>query len=513
MNHHLNRISDYSNSYQRNSSVLHTLTDEEIREKEWLLSMMQENSQRELSFNGSLWEECYRFASFAGTILPSFAAGLATRRMVRNNKRLNQILQFRELLPVRNNIEKGSFAYDCLLFKQPAFRIFQNRSHLANLVCLAILFGDEFIDGIAVKHGKQRIQSILSNGNINYYLQFRTSESGVELFYEFDIRDMLPGSVLNATNEKYGISYSEFYNHLLFLLAEMNLHLNKLKGEKALQAAALICSVCNKCFDTYKMDVVDFTNEYSFNHLLGYHQKKDDEIIHVLLKLRALLLDRDTLVYEKQFANWSTMVRSMQLYDDMQDAAVDCDYQMNFICYFARVHFTNEWNWLQENKYVLNQAYGIKKHQLVNENMPGSVMLCTQYARSIIQQNLNWIQKKITGYLWKKNWFGWDNPVMHEEGSIMKEDGEDGIKTGEKITALLNNFLDVRNTLISEDMIYAHLIDAAFMYEDLKVNLCRFLGRKQWYLLTNHLFDYPILKKSEIARRWVIAVHDGMQHN
>ncbi|HVX51553.1 MAG TPA: hypothetical protein VHB48_15430, partial [Chitinophagaceae bacterium] len=81
------------------------------------------------------------------------------RKHIRKNKRLNYILQFKELLQVRNNIEKGSFAYDTLLFKQSAWQVFKNSSHLANLVCLAILFGDEFIDGIAQEHGKHNIRN------------------------------------------------------------------------------------------------------------------------------------------------------------------------------------------------------------------------------------------------------------------------------------------------------------------------------------------------------------------
>jgi len=216
-------------------------------------------------------------------------------------------------------------------------------------------FGDEFIDGIAAEHGKENIQRILCNENLDYYLRCKKENGRHELYYEFDICEVLPSEVLENINTKYGITYKAFYNHLQFLLQEMNSYLNKLEDEKAAEAAQLICKACNKCFDTYKADINEFDENYTLTDLLQYQKTKDDDIIQVLLTLRAVLLNKKQLQYQKQFGSWSSMVRSMQLYDDMQDVAGDCDFQMNVLCFFAKNYFTEEWLWLQQYKVRLQK--------------------------------------------------------------------------------------------------------------------------------------------------------------
>jgi hypothetical protein len=484
--------------------TLHILSDTEIKEREWMLNLIVENNQQDILYKESTKKEILHFARFINTMILAFPAGLATRKYIRRNPQLNHILQFKELLPVRNNIEKGSFAYDTLLFGQSFISILQNKSHLANLVCLAILFGDEFIDGIAVTYGKESTQKILDNTEVNYYLQYKDTVAGPEIFYEFDIRKMLPAEVLSARNAKYGISYTEFYDHLLFLLAEMNRHLSKLNKAKAKEAAALICKACNRCFDTYKIDVAEFDINYSLEHLLSYQQKKDDDIINVLLQLRGTLLNKQHNKYQQQFGSWSTMVRSMQLYDDMQDVDGDYNYQMNFICYFARNHFKKEWLWLEYNTKTLQNANGIHRHLLICIHMPSSVMLLMEYNKNIIQKNLNWVQKKITAYLWKKNWLGWKNEQLaYDCGAAF---GKNYLTVKDKLVFLQEKIVAVKESMITEEMQYSHLLHTALIDPQLKEDFFEGITKKEKYFLKNSLFDYPLQKKQVLTQRWLLRV-------
>jgi len=85
--------------------------------------MLQENLQHDQHFSTNLSGEVFNFLQFTASMLCAFPAGLYMRKRIRKNKRLNYILQFKELLQVRNNIEKGSFAYDTLLFKQSPLQL------------------------------------------------------------------------------------------------------------------------------------------------------------------------------------------------------------------------------------------------------------------------------------------------------------------------------------------------------------------------------------------------------
>jgi hypothetical protein len=432
------------------------------------------------------------------------------RKMVRGNKRLNYILQFKELQQVRSNIEKGSFAYDTLLFGLKPWQVLQNKSHLANLVCLAILFGDEFIDGIAQCYGKEAVREILANPKIDFSLRYRLTQNGAELYYEFDIRELLPNWVLDTVNEKYGISYRDFYAHLLFLLSEMNLQFSKLYEHQKAPAASLICKVCNLCFDTYKTDLAQFTDNYSIEQLLQYQQRKDDQIIQVLLELRCILLNKHLKTNQPKFANWSLMVRSMQVYDDLQDLALDHGYQMNFVCYFAHQFFKKEWNWLQDNQEKLAGLKGMEQAMMVSVNMPASTILCMQYAKQLVQGNLSWVQQKITGYLWKKNWFGWDNDLPLTEraafGAVANMYGKNKLTLIDKVQLLQEKILSVKDPLISEDLRFAHLADTAFLDHELGQHFLSSLSKKDRYFIQQQFFSFPIQQKAALVKRWLLQM-------
>lgn len=465
-------------------------------------ALLQQNQQCDSESDPGITAELVHFLQFTASMLAAFPVGLYMRKRIRKNKRLNYILQFKELMQVRNNIEKGSFAYDTLLFKQSAFQLLKNKSHLANLVCLAILFGDEFIDGIAASYGKQNIRRLLNNDTLDYYLRYKKNGDAQELYYAFDICEVLPQEVLESTNPKYGITYKAFYGHLQFLLQEMNLYLGKLNDEKAEAAAQLICKACNKCFDTYKADINAFDQRYTLTDLLQYQKTKDDDIIQVLLTLRAVLLDKKQLQYQKQFSSWSSMVRSMQLYDDMQDVAGDCDFQMNILCYFAQHYFLEEWQWLQQHKARLKNCSGLLLHSTISIQMPASCMMTMQYARNIAHTKLSWVQRKIQNYLWRKNWLGFNNPLLNEKDfclSAIMNRKDNSIPM--KLYYIQKQVMQVQHTFITADMKWAHIIDVALMDAELKPFLLKKLNRKQRYLITSCFLEFPLTQKAALARK------------
>ncbi len=464
--------------------------------------MLQENNRHDHNFTYSLATETLHFLRFTTAMLSAFPAGMFMRKRIRKNKRLNYILQFAPLLQVRNNIEKGSFAYDTMLFKQSAFSILKNKSHLANLVCLAILFGDEFIDGIATQYGKQNIKKILRDTSVDYNLRYKKTNGGYELYYAFDICDVLPQHVLDSVNCKYAITYKAFNSHLLFLLAEINIYLNKLDEEKATEAAQLICRVCNKCFDTYKADINEFDENYSLTELLAYQKTKDDDIIQVLLTLRAVLLDKKQLQYQKQFSSWSSMVRSMQLYDDMQDAAADCDFQMNVLCYFAKNYFEGEWQWLQQNKCVLQNLAGLALHSTISLNMPASCILCHQYARNIAHTKLGWVQRKIQNYLWRKNWLGIKNPLLSSGPFCLSEImNKNEASIALKLHFIQKKVMQVNSPFITHEMKLAHIMDVSLFDEELKKYVLGNLTKKENYFLNSCYLEFPIRQKAALVQR------------
>ena len=96
-------------------------------EEQLLLHLLRENQHYDNQFNAKFSAELFNFLQFTASMLLAFPVGLYMRKRIRKNKRLNYILQFKELLQVRNNIEKGSFAYDTLLFKQTPLQLFKNK--------------------------------------------------------------------------------------------------------------------------------------------------------------------------------------------------------------------------------------------------------------------------------------------------------------------------------------------------------------------------------------------------
>lgn len=478
--------------------IIKPVTESNTATSRWIEDIIAQNTAGEKQMDYSLHRETGRFLQFTKTMVWAYPVAHMMRWHIRRNKNLRQILQFKELLPVRNNIEKGSFAYDSLLFKQSFFQLLQNKSHLANLVCLAILFGDEFIDGIADTFGKENTAKLLKDEQYNFDLQFKETGNSYKLYYEFDICKLLPQDVLQSVNSKYEISYSSFYGHLMFLLDEMNRHLQKLETETAKEAALLICKVCNLCFDTYKTDVAGFHADYTLEELLHYQKSKDDDIIHILLTLRAVLLNKRQLKYQKEFGSWSSMVRCMQLYDDMEDAAKDCDFQMNLCCWFARTYFPDEWTFLQDQKERLKQLKGQALNATIALHMPGSCMLMMQYARHLTCSKLNWVQRKITNYLWRKNWLGFNNTVTSNHFSFTELIHRSDASVPMRLHYIRQQVSAVQHELITEEMKLAWMTDIALMDEEVRTFIKKQAGKKEAYYLTSCFLENPLHNKAAL---------------
>lgn len=468
------------------------------KDGKFINELIAENKELDKFFRFEPFTELRRVLSFSYSMLLAFPIGLWMRNRLRKNKQLQQILKFDALISVRNTIEKGSFAYDTLLFKQHPIQIIQNKSHLANLVCLAIMFGDEFIDGLAEKCGKLEIKRILTKEIGDAYLRYKDDDGKIVLYYGFDICTLLPTEVLKSINNKYNINYGEFYIHLQFLLSEMNIHLNKLKPQQAIEAAQLICKACNKCFDTYAKDVTAFDLDYNWNELLDYQNSKDDEIVQVLLSLRAVLLKKNKPAYIQQFKSWGSMLRIMQLYDDQQDILQDWNFQMNIIAYFAKSFFKEEWNWLQSHH--PNSENGMRLHGLIAVNMPASCMLAVQYAKNISLNNSNWVQKKIQNYLWRKNWLGLGNQELQKNPFLVSDRvGATSFSESVKLIYLQNKISDIRNDLISEEMKTAYILDVALLDNNLRTFIFSKITRREKYLLVSNYIEFPLSQKAKLA--------------
>lgn len=313
-----------------------------------------------------------------------------------------------------DNICKGSFAYNTFLFRKPAFSKNYDNTFLADLTCLALLFGDEFIDGICNETGKERVQELLKENGNTFYLNINNKATGPQLEYGFDLYQLLPGTVWKLKNDKYGIDYKEFYELLKTLLDLMNHRLGKMDRRVAKKAAIHIKEACDLCFDTFIHDVKDIPVQLFYKGVIPpttWHEKKNRSIQLKLLQLRCVLFDKRVDRFEKKFNGWLDIISTMQVYDDIQDCRVDEYFQDNLLLAFASGNFPEEMKWFHQNK---NKSYDDAQWRLeVSLHMPCSVYLCTKFTKDRMIRNMSWVQKKICNYLWKNNWF--DPPPDSQE--------------------------------------------------------------------------------------------------
>lgn len=304
-------------------------------------------------------------------------------------------------------ISKGSFAYNTFLFRKAATGRHAKKTMLVDLTCLALLFGDEFIDGISNELGKDYVKELLSHGEKRFYLQVNKNENGKpELEYNFDLFTILPTHTWTAKNEKYGIDYRHFYQLLNDLLALMNKKLEELPDAMAWPAANKIKEACDLCFDTYIHDIRETPvqqKEEDCDQYILFHEKKNRCIQKRLLELRGLLLHKDLNRYQKKFNGWLDIISTMQIYDDIQDCRTDENFQDNLLLKYASQYFPGEYAWFcsHKNKMFDDGSW----RMMVSTNMPCSVYMCIKLAKDKMLDEMCWTQQKICNYLWKNNWF------------------------------------------------------------------------------------------------------------
>src|SRR6185369_10607047 len=243
-------------------------------------------------------------------------------------------------------IQKGSFAYNTLFLGVNPF--YQPKTDLADITTLALFFGDEFIDGLCEITGKDFIKKLLEEEPEKFNLKVKADKNIVKLEYCFDLGTVLPSHVLGEINAKYGISYLKFYKLLQHFLDLINKSLERLPFSKAEKTAQKIADACNTCFKSFLHDVNTPPEPGMIREVetvLHFHESKTAWMQKKLLDLRCVLVDKEEIMNSSQAAGWMDIMRVIQIYDDIQDVAIDDGLQDNIVLSAAFHHFTSEWEW------------------------------------------------------------------------------------------------------------------------------------------------------------------------
>ena len=391
------------------------------------------------------------------------------------------------------NICKGSFAYNTFLFKKPAFSSHYHHSFLADLTCLALLFGDEFIDGICNELGKNCVLQLLDDKGKNFYLHIKKDKDGYpELHYDFDLYQLLPPAMWTLKNEKYGIHYARFYELLKDLLNLMNQWLKKMELNKAINTAGKIKEACDLCFDTYIHDVKEPPLQNIFDSdrpAMFWHDRKNRSIQEKLLELRCILLNKNFDKYKSSFPGWLDIISTMQVYDDMQDCRTDENFQDNLLLVFAANRFPEEMEWFRENK---SKFYDDDHwRMLISRHMPCSVYLCTHFSKEKIY-SMKWVQKKICNYLWKHNWFASSRYCYHEKYL-------ESCAADKSFNELLNDTSPVLRYTGSETEWKSYTLEIAFHSRSLKKYILSKAGWREKYFLYFNFLHLSSYEKARLA--------------
>lgn len=392
-----------------------------------------------------------------------------------------------------HNITKGSFAYNTFLFKKPAFRVNYNNTFLADLTCLALLFGDEFIDGICSETGKPSLLELLKENDSRFYLMISKNKDGCpELNYDFDLYQWLPADVWKIKNKKYGIPYAEFYSLLKQLLELMNSRLKKMERPIADAAALKIKEACDLCFDTFVHDVKDIPVQLNLDNAASpvyWHDKKNRSIQVKLLELRCLLLNKNADRYCPGYTGWLDIISTMQVYDDMQDCRSDENFQDNLLLAIACSYFPEETEWFHRHKSkpIDDEQWRFR----LSLHMPCSVYLCTRMCKEKIMSNMNWTQKKICNYLWKNNWF-----------RAEKKQGEIKYPAAE-LHKLFDDILEKTKTVFqltgNEEEWKSYAVEICFHHRQLRKFISSIAGWKENFFLSFNFLQMSSREKARLA--------------
>ena len=393
--------------------------------------------------------------------------------------------------PLWKNICKGSFAYNTFLFRKPAFSKNYNNTFLCDLTCLALLFGDEFIDGACATAGKLKVLDLLKENK--FYLQInRTHPNYPELEYSFDLYNLIPADVWQTKNEKYDITYAEFYELLKSLLGLMNERLRKMNRQMADKAANKIKEACDYCFDLFIHDVQDAPIQSYHKGTtppMGWHEKKCRTLQLKLLELRCLLMNRPINYFEKTFHGWLDIMTALQVYDDMQDCRIDDHFQDNILLALAAGNFPGEIEWFHENK---KKGFDDKQWRMqISMNMPCASYLCIKFTKDKMVDTMSWAQKKICNYLWRNNWFNSSIPAK-------KRTRIENIK---RLNELIDETFPVYQLTGSETEWKSYAFEIAFHDRELKKYIFSKATLLQKYFLITNFIQMSSFEKTSLLKK------------
>jgi hypothetical protein len=374
-------------------------------------------------------------------------------------------------------IQKGAFAYNSLFLRLSPLR--RSSTDLADITTLALFFGDEFIDGLAGAAGKPLICKLAQTDPERFYLRKKITLQAVTLEYLFELDHLLPPDVLRHVNEKYKITYQEFYDLLQHFLVMMNECLRKLPFEKAQKAADKIADACNTCLESFLNDVHSLCQEGHLKDeatVLHFHETKTAYMQEKLLELRCVLADREQSIRSVQMPGWLNIMRVVQIYDDLQDMIIDDGLQDNLVLSVAYNYFPGEWRWFCKNKILLLREK--QKYVLLALHMPGSLQHCFQLA-SERMKTMNWEQQKIMHYL-----------ILKNDYSLYKSD-EDNLDDKDNFSVAFYQAIKDQMPHVSNQAIKAFVIDTCIHLTKSRRGLLRRINFSTGYQLRYNLLSVP----------------------
>lgn len=381
-------------------------------------------------------------------------------------------------------IQKGSFAYNTLFLAVNPLH--QPKTDLADITTLALFFGDEFIDGLCETTGKNFIKELVAGEPEKFNLKVSATKNKVELEYCFDLSKVLPASVMQKINDKYGISYLKFYELLQHFLDLINKSLERLPCLKAQKTAQKIADACNTCFKSFLHDVNTPPESGMIREpgkVLHFHESKTAYMQKKLLDLRCVLVDKDEVMNSSQSAGWMDIMRVIQIYDDIQDVVIDDGVQDNVVLSAAFHNFPAEWEWFCANKWLV--AAKQQSPLLLSIHMPGSIAFCMQLASEKIK-TMNWEQQKIMHYLLFRHKY-----VLYTGDSDQKSHDNN---------FLLNFYRSIKENLphLPVENIKSFALDNCFHLPAVKKQLLKKVNFSTAYQLKYNLLSLPAETKSNI---------------
>lgn len=378
-------------------------------------------------------------------------------------------------------IQKGSFAYNTLyLGLNPVYR---SAADLADITTLALFFGDEFIDGIMATSGKLFMKKLMAENTHRFYLIVKTGSGKIKLQYAFDVNKLIPQAALGHVNEKYGISYLEFYKLLQHFLELINKRLAMLPASKGERAAFKIAEACNTCFESFLHDVnSDSCNEIrAIPEVIHFHELKTAYMQKKLLELRCILVEKETGA--EKINGWMDMMRVIQVYDDIQDIINDDGEQDNIVLSAAYHLFHPEWEWLRANRHLLKEEHNASL--LLSLYMPCSIAYCMQMAAEKISR-LDWEQQKIMHYIL----------LSHRYKLYTGSAG----KTGDNKNTLLTYYQMIKGKMLHMpvEAIKSFIIDTCMHLHAERKQLLRNASLSVAYQLKYNLLSLPVATKAAI---------------